>query len=319
MLEDFSVVLAGPLKTRLPENLLIDKFEELMAIKKILNFKLIISTYPGELPKYSFDSSTKIIEVADPGSDEFRSGPKHQGYPKRNTTRMLLSVNTGLKKSNTKYSIRTRIELLPELSRIEEFSHTCLAAKNHIDQSIFGIAFMSEHYFGLSRQEKGVHTWLPDTFQIMKTNDMKTIWDTAYQIWDTNKIKWHDRKISFPLANEQIMGLAFLIHLNSYEIAPRIGRFHRFKWDKRLIQYNKLAESKHYYTFKFNSSGLSQSKLNSRFEKRKKIGAELPVFKNHSRFLVFNFWLSHVYNFLKNLGLKKSMEFVNFLTHNSKM
>jgi len=318
MLSEFSLIIAGPLKSRISEELLVQKLRDLVKIQDILGFKLIFVTYPDEFPNFNLSLPNLVIKIADPGSDDFRSGPELLGYQKRNTTRMLLSVTEGLKKSYTRYSIRTRVELLPQLLKINDFANTCLAAQKHIDQNYLGIAFISEHYYGLSRQEKGVHTWLPDTFQIMKTSDMKTIWDTAHQIWNKNKNMWHDIKVSFPLANEQIMGLAFLIHLSSNEIGPRIDRFHRFNWDKKLIQYNKLAESEKFYTFKFNSSGLSQSKLNSRFEKRKQMGAKLPVSEEHSHFLLFKFWLSHLYNFLKNSYLQKIYRFLK-LIHNSKI
>lgn len=304
MLQDFTLIVAGPLLSRIDENSLTEKLDELIKVQKILGFTLIIVTYPGELPSFQVDLPHKIIIIPDPGSDVFRSGPDFMGYPTRNTTRMLTSVVEGLKLSDSTYTIRTRIELLPKLLKINDFEDMCMDAKKHIDQNNFGVAFLGHHYYGLSRQEKGVNTWLPDTFQIMKTDDLRSLWNSALGLWHENQIEWHDSKISFPLANEQVMGLAYFSLLHQCGIKSRITKFHRFKWDKKLIRHNKLAELQNFYALDFYNSGLSESKLDRRFSAGRQVKIELPVVVCHSYLLLFKFRLINLYIYYLNLSRK---------------
>ena len=261
MLENFTLVIAGPVKSRCSEKELIWKMAALKELQRKENLKIIFSTYADEIPEIYNENSFSVLINKDPGLDTFSAG-----QTKRNTSRLIQTSLAGIRSVETKYAIKTRIELIPELEKFHEFILICNSFKSNSEKGEIKIGFLTEHYFGPLRPNKGVHSWVPDTFQIMKKTDMFELWDRAQNIWELNKNSWNEKHLVFPITNEQIIGLSFYSLINKYNFEINLINFHRYSCVFKLIKQNINAEVHNFIYFNFKKSGLSTSRLNKSLE-----------------------------------------------------
>jgi hypothetical protein len=256
-LENFTLVVAGPVKSRCSQKDLIRKMAALKELQKKEKLKIIFSTYADEIPELYTKNNFKLLINKDPGLDIFSAG-----QITRNTSRLIRTSVAGINLVETKYSIKTRIELIPEEENFHEFISMCNSFETRSKNANIKVGFLTEHYYGPLRPNKGVHTWIPDTFQIMRKSDMFELWSKAQNIWELNKNFWHKKHVVFPITNEQIIGLSFYSLINENISETNLKNFQRYSCVLKLIKMNIKAEVDNFIYFKFNKSGLSTSRLN---------------------------------------------------------
>jgi hypothetical protein len=261
MLENFTLVIAGPVKSRCTEKELIWKMAALRELQRKENLKIIFSTYADEIPETYIENSFTILINKDPGLDTFSAG-----QVKRNTSRLIQTSLAGIGSVETEYSIKTRIELIPEVEKFHEFISICKSFESKSEKGDIKIGFLTEHYYGPLRPNKGIHSWVPDTFQIMKKTDMFELWNGAQSIWESYKNSWHKKHILFPITNEQIIGLSLYSLINKYNSAINLRNFQRYSCVFKLIRQNINAEVHNFIYFNFKKSGLSTSRLDKSSE-----------------------------------------------------
>ncbi len=262
MLENFTLVISGPIRSRLSSDNLKKSFNFLEHLNEKYGLKIIISTYKNEVPSWVSIKKFTIVINDDPGVDKYHSAPWPMGTSQRNTSRMLKLTSNGLNFSNTSFTVKSRIELLPDNNK---FIEMCKNFETHIKAYPTSIFVIREHYYGTSHPSKSVLCWLPDTFQIMETQKLGIIWSTAAELWFKYNIGWHEG-IKFPLTNEQILGLSFYrIYFNIPDLM--IKNFYRFKYSKTIFKQNLVFESQYIGLVSFADTGLTMSKL-SRSRKR---------------------------------------------------
>ena len=115
MLQNFTLVISGPIKSRLAEDKLNIRLHYLQNLIINHGLKVVISTYKNELPTWVNKKIFKLIINDDPGIDDYRSGPWPMGQGQRNTSRMLYLTNNGINLVDTYFTIKSRIELLPKI------------------------------------------------------------------------------------------------------------------------------------------------------------------------------------------------------------
>jgi hypothetical protein len=287
VLQNFTLVISGPIKSRLAEDKLKIRLNYLQNLSINHGLKVIISTYKNELPAWANKKIFKLIINDDPGIDDYRSGPWPMGQGQRNTSRMLYLTSNGISSVNTYFTIKSRIELLPNNAKfIEMCKYYELTASNYPNQ----ILVIKENYLGVCNQEKSLLCWIPDTFQIMETKNLKAVWSTAEELWVKYKAKWHYRR-KFPLTNEQILGLSFY---KRYLNLPDdiIKNFYRFKYSRLIFKLNLIAESGYIRLYSFEEAGLTDSRLlKNRSVILENYNRKLNRFKKNR----FNFFCRRIY------------------------
>ena len=256
MLENFTLIISGPIKSRLSNNNLIKSFNYLEHLNEKYGLKIIISTYKNEVPPWVTSEKFTLVINDDPGADKYHSAPWPMGTSKRNTSRMLELTCNGLNFVTTSFTVKSRIELLPYNNK---FIEMCKYFETQIKACPAKIFVIREHYYGISPQSKSVLCWLPDTFQIMETQKLVMLWGTAAEFWFNYHDDWHEG-IRFPLTNEQILGLSFYrIFFNIPDLI--IKNFYRFKYSKVIFKQNLIFESQYVGLVSFANTGLTMSRL----------------------------------------------------------
>jgi hypothetical protein len=262
-LKSYTILVSGPLESRLPKAELISRFVTLKNLIKAsnLNVSILISTYPGEAPRELDDLCSEIIYVSDPGPDRFRSAAWPIGSKMRNTTRMLSSTTKGLDQIHSDVTIKTRIELVPNdpqffvlLDQVSNFVLT----PNSVGRGIF----IEEHFFGVLHPQKGALYWVPDTFQIMRTKDMRDMWARAHENWKDYSKSWHKNHQKYPLTNEQILGCAYYQEFYELDFTKRIKQFYRYTFNLHSFIHCLESERKNFVLLPFSQLGLTSSRLN---------------------------------------------------------
>lgn len=116
----FTIVIAGPIKSRFTESLGSKELIKAIEIIKTLNNKnqIILSTYENEVPNSILSLVANVIINHDFGPDlsstKFGQSDSRANVRKRNTTRMLITASNGISHAKNLITIKTRIELIPQ-------------------------------------------------------------------------------------------------------------------------------------------------------------------------------------------------------------
>lgn len=248
VLSNCTLLISGPLLSRVGEDKLIEKFSLLNELKDKFGLKILISTYYDELNLRLRDYEFSFILNDDPGQDciytrqnIFRT---EINRITRNTTRMLSTTSKGLSEVDTKYVVKTRVEILPSKIEFAHALHQLIKA----DQKSRVIVFLAEHYTGLTySEEKPLLLWVPDTFQIMRTKDCAKLWAGALDLWRDYKTYFVGKSLNIDLANEQILGLSLVHNFIKPMSKTQLRNYHRYKCSIRFIKANLRFE---FYMFK---------------------------------------------------------------------
>jgi hypothetical protein len=313
VVSDVSILVSGPLISRISEGDLLERFCKLQRdiIESDLKIEVIISTYRGEVPIGLEKLVTRIVICEDPGIDKYRSAVWPLGTKSRNTTRMLHSTNAGLEVINSQFTIKTRAELIPNDTKVlfnliknSKF----LESKDNDSHAIF----IYEHFFGVNGGNKGVLFWIPDTFQIMKTIAMKTLWLSAQRNWILYQKVWHQNKIKYPLTNEQILGTSYYRLDNFSGKKIRIGDLHRYSFNKAIFSECLKSEFSDFILVPFNELRLTESRLTKKISHRPTEYKKLDV-EGHGRsatrllvfFLMKRLWIKYSLPLVKIIEMMK--------------
>jgi hypothetical protein len=258
----FTLLLSGPIKSRftnkLTEESLIDS---LLLIKNInpLN-QIVVSTYKGEFPRKLEIYVDNVILNDDPGPDFYRVDPwpigKRDSLQSSNISRMLGSSVAGLSQVNTSITIKTRLELLPQNSeKFLSWYNKYSAEIRDSDEPL--IAFLLEHFSGISFSINGLIGMIPDTFQMSKTQTLKEFWSESSLFWNEHSHFLTNSKIRFPITPEQVIGLNYLGLYSSFDIASKIPLLRRHYISFDLIKSQIRAEKELYRWILYKDAGLS--------------------------------------------------------------
>ena len=204
----FTYLISGPIKSRaVDENwcAVIKSIAEELKNRCPSN-QLLVSTYPNEIDEIA---DIKIIINEDPGHDQnfYHTNGKIQ-LP-RNTLRMLNSTFNGIKLVDTDWCIRSRVELLPNIKHIEKH----ISKIEELIQDLGkikkgGAVFLASNFHSSIISRKGSILSFSDIFSIMKTQDIRAVWETAQKIY--LEILNSGIQPKHPLMNEQIIGQAYM-------------------------------------------------------------------------------------------------------------
>jgi len=239
MLENCTLLISGPLISRVKENELMIYFSILNDLKNKYGLTILISTYPNELTKALKNFNFRFILNDDAGIDCYYTGTavfrSRKNKVTRNTTRMLSTTSLGLSHVRTEYVVKTRVEILP--SKIEFAQVLYCILENYLESE--KIVFLAEQYTGLTYSEKTpLLLWVPDTFQIMRTRDSLTLWKGALDLWQKYKINLVGRSFNIDLANEQVLGLSLFHNFIKPLSNKRVKKFHRHTCNLYFIRAN---------------------------------------------------------------------------------
>ena len=248
MLANCTLLISGPLISRVKENELIKYFSILNELKNQYGLIIVISTYPNELTQALKNFQFRFILNNDPGLDSYYTGVKKLGKRankvSRNTTRMLSTTSLGLSQVRTEYVIKTRVEILP--SKIEFARVLYRVLENYLESEV--IVFLAEQYTGLTYSEKTpLLLWVPDTFQIMRTRDGLKLWEGALDLWQKYKMNLVGRPFNTDLANEQVLGLSLVNNFIEPLSERIVKKFHRNTCSLQFIRANLKFE---FYLFR---------------------------------------------------------------------
>ena len=203
-----SYVISGPIKSRAVNDDWIDILERMAIALRRIDSKnqLILSTY--EFETFAING-VEIIYNSDPGNDSYVSLEKMRKVGVGNTSRMLQTTLSGLMRSECQWSVKSRIELIPSLKDVDSHLDNIMIlirALSNMDAP--PAAFLLKSFGGSVLTSHGTMLAFPDTFQIMRTNDIQKLWSNAQSIFKEESIKVINN--SFPLKIEQFMGQAFM-------------------------------------------------------------------------------------------------------------
>ena len=204
-------LISGPVKSRVVDE---NWCEVIKSIAKELKNRrssnqLIVSTYPDEINEINGINGIKIIINEDPGYDQdfyhIRNGIK---LP-RNTSRMLATTFNGIKDINTDWCLRSRIELLPDINHVEKHISRIEELIQDLDKiKTGGAVFLTSNFHSSITSRKGSILSFSDVFAIMRTEDIRELWETAQKIY--LEILNGNTHPKHPLMNEQIIGQAYM-------------------------------------------------------------------------------------------------------------
>lgn len=302
VLSNCTLLISGPLLSRVGEDQLIEKFSLLSELKNVFGLRILISTYHDELSLSLKDYQFRFILNDDPGEDCFYTGQnifrKERNRVTRNITRMLSTTSRGLSQVDTKYVIKTRVEILP--SKIE-FAHA-LSQLIEDDQQSRMIVFLAEHYTGLTySEEKPLLLWVPDVFQIMRTKDCAKLWAGALVLWRDYKTYFVGKSFNVDLANEQILGLS-LVHNFIKPISKRhLRNFHRYNCSIRFIKANFKFEFNMFKSVYYDTLYLGEGRF--RWDKKltPTIALPLTLTRKQRYFIAIAFFIRGKFFQLKSL------------------
>jgi hypothetical protein len=309
MLENFTLLISGPLISRVKENELIKYFSILNDAKNQYGLTIVISTYPNELTQSLKNFQFCFILNDDPGPDYCNTGAVILGFrtnkTNRNTTRMLSTTSLGLSQVRTEYVVKTRVEILPSKIEFAQALHHIL--ENNLESEI--IIVLQELYAGLTYTKKiPTFLWVPDTFQIMRTRDGLKLWGGALDLWQKYKINLVGRSWNVDLANEQVLGLS-LVHNFIKPLSERkVKKFHRYTCSLQFIRASFKFESYLFRSVYYDDLFLG----GGRFTRGKKLvpAIRLPISKTKTQenLIVLNF-------FIRGQILKLRMRFFKVIRH----
>ena len=258
LFENCTLVIAGPISSRIKKDDLKFKLQYLHYISDLTGIKIIISTYLNELEEVdSFLKNIKIIRSEDPGLDKISS--KRFSDKPRNTTRMLKTTIAGITEVETLFAIKSRIELLPtnqNFMRALLFALQQLNSNNEVN-----LVTPSVHYRSLKVNMKNTYLHLPDMLQVMKTQQMLDLWSFTNEYWNIYKELFLGSQ--FEPNNEQIMGLAYA-KLNKQNIeCIDFKTFNRYSLNKTIFSINKEWEKEFICTIPIQFWGLDRNRLTS--------------------------------------------------------
>ena len=203
-----SYVISGPVKSRALKDDWAETLERMaMALQRLdPKNQLILSTYEFEaIPINGVD----IIYNSDPGNDNYFSQEKMRKVGVGNTSRMLQTTLSGLMRSECQWSIKSRIELIPSFKDVDShLDNIMILIKALSSMDSPPAAFLLKSFGGSVLTSHGTMLAFPDTFQIMRTNDIQKLWSNAQIIFKEEHTDVINN--SFPLKIEQFMGQAFM-------------------------------------------------------------------------------------------------------------
>jgi len=313
LLSNCTLLISGPLLSRVGEDQLIERFSLLSELKNEFGLRILISTYHDELSLSLRNYQFSFILNNDPGEDYIVTGQnifrKETNRVTRNTTRMLSTTSKGLSEVDTKYVVKTRVEILP--SKIE-FAHA-LHQLILDDQKSRVIVFLAEHYTGLTYSEKKpLLLWVPDTFQIMRTKDCAQLWAGALVLWRDYKTYFVGKSLNIDLANEQILGLALVHKFIKPMSKTRLRNFHRYQSSIRFIKANLKFESYMFKSVYYDTLYLGEGRF--RWDKKLTPTIVLPLnlTRKQKYSIVMAFFIRGKFFLLKSLVSKISRLFYRF-------
>jgi hypothetical protein len=282
-----SYVISGPIKSRALDDTWKRSLIKLALELKNLdpNNQLIISTYPTEV---SPSNDIEIVFNLDPGPDDYTSREKKRKRETGNASRMFHTTLAGLMISKCEWTIKSRIELIPNSVDIE--AHLKNVAKIidelNLKKKPAG-AFLIKSFGGSVLTSHGTVLAFPDTFQIMKTPDIQELWRDAQNIFEEERKNLE--KNNFPLKIEQFMGQAFM-RLSDNSINYRFST--RYYFNKQIFKKEietmrnqiVLIDEKYLYIPKSritSKEGIKLKQLNRILHEN--------VFQLELRFLIFRF------------------------------
>ena len=252
-------LISGPVGTRLEELLLIQRFEAIKEISRRTNMSLAITTYVDEPIPLQISNMCRVTRISDPGIDKNTRSDREGTIDMRNTSRMLACTIAGLLEVETEYVIKSRIEVLPKNSNFESSVERALTdLEIHPERFM---SFVAMHYQSLGMNTKSAFLFMPDIFQVMRTNQALELWKGAQNYWETYGKKWSaQRKV---ITNEQIMGLS-LAKLTNQELNKKdLENFYRNKFNKEIFLIQQDFERNRILTLQCQSLSFFDSRLTS--------------------------------------------------------
>jgi hypothetical protein len=258
-MKPFSLVIAGPIKSRFNEKIDLDSIVKAREIIKNINIKneLIISTYQHEI-LYGLDGiADRVVTSIDPGPDYFKTDP----WPisprirrvQSNITRSFTTSLAGIRISSNSIVIKTRIELLPE--RADQFTLWLEEIMGSIEDK--KIAFFIENYTGFSFSVNGILGMIPDVMQVTQKEVGIQIWEDALDFWSSNKSLLTRRFIRYPVTVEQIIGFTFLARYHNFDLAGTTRFLRRQYVSKKLLYAVIEAEQLSFLFTRYRDSGFA--------------------------------------------------------------
>jgi hypothetical protein len=313
MLANCTLLISGPLVSRVKENELIKYFLILNELKNQYGLTIIISTYPNELTQALKNFQFRFILNDDPGLDCYYTGAailkSRTNIVTRNTTRMLSTTSSGLSQVRTEYVIKTRVEILP--SKIEFAQALYQVLENYLESEV--IVFLAEHYTGLTYTEnKPLLLWMPDVFHIMRTNDSLKLWVGALNLWQKYKINLVGRSFNVDLANEQVLGLS-LVHNFIKPISKKnLKKYHRYTCSMKFIRANLIFENYMFRSIYYDELFLGHGRFRYPNKQTPTVTLPLSQTKKQKIFIVFNFFVRGRIFLIKSLFCQL-MHFSSFI------
>lgn len=262
----FTIVIAGPIKSRFTESLSSKELIKAIEIIKTLNNKnqIILSTYENEVPNSILSLVDNVIINHDFGPDlsstKFGQTDSRANVRKRNTTRMLITASNGISHAKNLITIKTRIELIPE--NYELFSKWYLDTLKIINTNENDkLGFFIQHQTGFKFSVNGLLAVLPDTFQISKTENLLILWKESLKFWTVNKNYLCRPEKKHPITNEQVLGLTYFKIKYNFKIIENLSKFDRHYFSFKLLKNIITAESNDFIFFDHNLTGITKNKF----------------------------------------------------------
>lgn len=307
-LEDCTLLIAGPISSRTEEAELISKIQNLSNISRATGLKVLISTYPGEFPKFLEFPTLQIMTVVDPGADFFLKDIKVNSFVSRNTSRLLLSTWNGVNNVTTPFTLKTRIEMVPTDYRFGEGIWNL--KKEFLQRPSIQISVPGANYQGVKKFSKGVFLWIPDTVQFMRTDEMKVLWGNANELWSRFSKEW-TQYVKQPITNEQIVGLALAKMNGCLMKDTSLMKFKKYTLNRNVYNIVKFWEINTLRTFTSKSLYLPKNRLTFA-EKRFRAEVTLPAKNLYLKPFLFCYFLQKSYLLLLYINVSRSR--IRFLT-----
>lgn len=258
---EWTLVVAGPIVARASQKELEVSFGKLASIVENSGLKVIFSTYPDEVPSKIECYPFSFVTLDDPGPDIFDEKLKMTVLERvRNSSRVLASTRFGLSRVETKFVIKSRIELLP--MGLEFIAGLGKIQKIMDDSADIHLATLGPHYLGTQMNYKDAYLWIPDIIQFMRTKDMLRLWQTAETYWLEYKALWM-QKPRGAIATEQVLGLAYA---NLFGSGYPLRRFHNFRrntLDRYVYRNICIWEKRQIFTMRVTDLGLPRNRFTS--------------------------------------------------------
>lgn len=256
-----SMVLSGPISSRIDEKISVNDVEESFSIFKKINSQneIIISTYKNEVPQSLFKLADKVIINDDPGPDKYKLNPwpiSKVSSKESNISRMLQTTLNGIYSCSNDLVLKTRIELIPNNEvKFKDQLNRIFNKVNFYEST--RIVFLTEHFSGISFAIDGTLAGIPDTFQIASKKTLLELWQESNRFWTENFNELTRKGINFPITSEQVLGLNYLKLYCNLPIEGNIEKLHKYYVSKTLLSSQINAEKKLYVLVDYKTFGLS--------------------------------------------------------------